>query len=78
MKIIVDRERHYLTATERKHIPIAYEYCLKHGVRRCHVNRKGYEFDFATNTGSAINYEKSELYPGKIYEVKTPFSFVVP
>ena len=75
MKITIDKERHHLTATERKHIPIAYEYCLKHGVNNCRVNRKGYEFDFENGTGKAITYEKSELYPGKIYEIKTPFSW---
>ena len=49
----------YLTARDRKYLPIALEYCLTNGVNECTVNQKLFSFDFSTQSGYVTNYKGS-------------------
>ena len=59
---------HYLTAVEKKHLPLAYEYCKKNGMTECKVNQKVFTFDFVSQTGFIQTIEGGWKYDGK-----TPF-----
>jgi len=49
----------HLTATDKKHLPIAYNYCQENGINECTVNHKMVWFNFKDKEGYLRIYKGS-------------------